>query len=190
MPRAAAGVPRYLRLGSPWVPRHRSIVDSYGGGVSCERGTPVHRHANIAHMRQPRPDYVRGFQVQVLQPFSVVSSSLGTGPDTTIAQSLRRAALYPTQALHLKPQNTPKAADPKSSICHVPPDTRVGGAGGSGGCLGLANVEQTSQSRPDPGFSLSQSRPDPGFSHMFYPPAIRQTQIAITAGELQYKSME
>ena len=33
----------------------------------------------MAHVRQSRPDSGRGFQVKTLKPFSVVSSSLGSG---------------------------------------------------------------------------------------------------------------
>ena len=33
-------------LKSPQVPRHRATVGSCGRGVSCERGTPVHRHGS------------------------------------------------------------------------------------------------------------------------------------------------
>ena len=40
---------------------------------------PPRCRANMAHIRQPRPDSGIGFQVKVLKPFSVVPSSLGRG---------------------------------------------------------------------------------------------------------------
>jgi len=35
--------------------------------------------ANMAHVRQSRPEYGLGFQVKVLKPFYIVPSSLGSG---------------------------------------------------------------------------------------------------------------
>ena len=37
--------------------------------------------ANVAHVRQPRPDSGHGFQVQVLNSFKVAPSSLGSGQE-------------------------------------------------------------------------------------------------------------
>jgi len=44
------------------------------------QGTPSRRcRANMAHTRQPRPDYGLGFQVKSLEIFQVVPYSLGSG---------------------------------------------------------------------------------------------------------------
>jgi len=59
-----------------------------GGAVYYERVTPVPPHsprsnsrcrANSAHVRQSRPDYGLRVQGNVLEPFSIVPSSRGSG---------------------------------------------------------------------------------------------------------------
>jgi len=39
----------------------------------------MNRRTNVAHVRQSRPDYGLGFQVQVRQKFKVVPFPLGSG---------------------------------------------------------------------------------------------------------------
>jgi len=47
-------------------------------------GSGTHRfRANMAHVRQSRPDSGLGFQVKVLKPFQVDPSSLGGGQAQT-----------------------------------------------------------------------------------------------------------
>ena len=48
------------------------------GVVSHERGTAVRCRANVAHLRQSRPDYGLGFQVKFLKTFQVVPFSFAT----------------------------------------------------------------------------------------------------------------
>jgi len=48
--------------------------------MSSRRGTAsLRRRANMAHIRQSRPDSVLDIQVKVLKTFEVVPSSLGSG---------------------------------------------------------------------------------------------------------------
>ena len=44
---------------------------------------PDHSRANVAHIRQSRPDSGLGFQVQVLETYERVPSSLGKGKGHT-----------------------------------------------------------------------------------------------------------
>ena len=46
---------------------------------SLSQASSSHCRANMAHKRQPMPDYGLGFQVKGLEPFQVVLSLLGSG---------------------------------------------------------------------------------------------------------------
>ena len=59
--------------------------------VECNRQSlKVRCRANMAHIRQSRPDSGLGFQVDVLEPFHVVPSSLGSGETNVFITDLDR----------------------------------------------------------------------------------------------------
>jgi len=62
---------------------HHTHTPSFQMESIIELGFPPDRlRANMAHMRQSRPDFVLGFQVKVLKPIDVSPSALGSkSPD-------------------------------------------------------------------------------------------------------------
>ena len=71
-------VPLALGSGSRWEATFSRKEDGVGGGHKPYR-CPV----NMEHIRQSRPDSGPGFQVNVLETYEVVPSSLGSGPEKT-----------------------------------------------------------------------------------------------------------
>ena len=61
----------------------------------------------MAHIRQPRPDYGRGFQVEVLETFSAFPSSLGSGTLIPIFPSERDPRTGPAARCRASSFSTP-----------------------------------------------------------------------------------
>ena len=108
-----SGFPLPLRFSSSSATSLQLFLDRY--------------RANMAHIRQPRPNSGLDFQVRALEPFRVVASSLGRGPSEVLLQLLLKLSLQG----YLAHKKTPPPQDPKVGLCLGP----CGGPWGGGGFL-------------------------------------------------------
>jgi len=99
------------------------------------------RPANMAYIRQTRPVSGLVFQVQVLQTFQVVPSSLGSGPPSARKSRTTTSARPPRRCHPPSPSSAVSCFTPTPILCRC-----IAHEGRS-----RANMAHTRQSRPDSG---------------------------------------